>query len=210
MTVLNRKVAMGLKARREREKEELRQEILDAARELFVIEGYENVSMRRIAEKINYSPTTIYLYFKDKADLLYQICEETFAKLVNKGDKIMAENADPLTALKKIGRYYVEFGLRNPNHYMVTFILPHEHGMDKEKTENSTGMRAFNFVKMNIEECVQCGIFRKVDADVASQVMWAGLHGITSLLIAHGDFPWVKKVETIDLLIEALCKGLMK
>jgi len=69
---------MGSKQRREREKEALRQDILDAARELFVEEGYDNVSMRRVAEKIEYSPTTIYLYFEDKASLLYAICEETF------------------------------------------------------------------------------------------------------------------------------------
>jgi len=69
---------MGVQERRAREKKELRQEILDAARDLFVREGFENVSMRKIAEKIEYSPTTIYLYFQDKADLLDCICEETF------------------------------------------------------------------------------------------------------------------------------------
>ena len=68
---------MGVHERRAREKKELRQEILDAARDLFLREGYENVSMRKIAEKIEYSPTTIYLYFQDKADLLDCICEET-------------------------------------------------------------------------------------------------------------------------------------
>ena len=74
---------MGTKERRAREKEQLRQQILLAARELFVNEGYENVSMRKIANKIEYSPTTIYLHFKDKADLLDSVCKETLLNLLN-------------------------------------------------------------------------------------------------------------------------------
>ncbi|HSE38996.1 MAG TPA: TetR/AcrR family transcriptional regulator, partial [Blastocatellia bacterium] len=92
---------MGSKQRREREKEALRQDILDAARELFVNEGYENVSMRRVAEKIEYSPTTIYLYFEDKASLLYAICEETFAKLAKRMEAIGKEGDDPIEVLRK-------------------------------------------------------------------------------------------------------------
>src|ERR671939_111330 len=99
---------MGPKQRRAREKEILRQEILDAARELFVNEGYENVSMRRIAEKIEYSPTTIYLYFEDKAALLFAICEETFAKLAKKLETIVRQTQDPVEALKKGCRAYIE------------------------------------------------------------------------------------------------------
>src|SRR5262244_2221370 len=81
-TVNIRHSVMGVMERRIREKQALRQEILDAARELFVTEGYENVSMRKVAERIEYSPTTIYLYFKDKADLHDCICEETLGRLV--------------------------------------------------------------------------------------------------------------------------------
>ncbi len=79
---------MGIKERREKEQEDLRQKILDAASELFAKEGYSNVSMRKIARKIEYSPTTIYLYFKDKTDLLNQICEETFSNLIKDIEKI--------------------------------------------------------------------------------------------------------------------------
>ena len=70
---------MGTTERRARAKQLLRGEILDAARELFIKHGYENVSMRKIAEKIEYSPTTIYLYFHDKSEILHTLCEETFA-----------------------------------------------------------------------------------------------------------------------------------
>ncbi len=73
---------MGVTERRERERVEIRQKILDAARELFATEGYERVTMRRIAEAIEYSPTTIYHHFEDKDDLVNALCEKAFSALL--------------------------------------------------------------------------------------------------------------------------------
>src|SRR5215469_5578607 len=103
---------MGVQERRAREKKELRQEILDAARDLFVHDGFENVSMRKIADKIEYSPTTIYLYFQDKADLLDCICEETMSRLVRKQTVHEQTITDPLERLRRGLRAYIEFGLK--------------------------------------------------------------------------------------------------
>src|SRR5947209_14475124 len=114
---------MGVQERRAREKQELRQEILDAARDLFVGEGFENVSMRKVAEKIEYSPTTIYLYFRDKADLLDCICEETFARLLRKLTSLEASATDPLDRLRRGLRAYIDFGLKHPNDYRVAFLM---------------------------------------------------------------------------------------
>ena len=102
---------MGSKERRERAKENLREQIMDAARELFVSEGYESVSMRKIADKIEYSPTTIYLYFKDKTDLLVQLCDETFARLGERLERIRQKQEDPLLALREAARaFFVAIG----------------------------------------------------------------------------------------------------
>lgn len=202
---------MGSKQRREREKEELRQEILDAARELFVQEGYENVSMRRIAEKIEYSPTTIYLYFDDKVSLLYAICEETFAKLAKRMETIAKDADDPVRALKKGCRAYVDFGLKYPNHYKVTFINHPEHPRDDKRhlKEQSMGMRAYGNLRAAVEACIKAGKFRETDVDAVTQMIWAGGHGVASLLITMPGFPWVKKTELIDLMIDTLVDGLM-
>src|SRR5579883_2441830 len=107
---------MGVAKRKQREKLALRQEILTAARHLFAKEGYESVSMRRIAEKIEYSPTTIYLHFKDKDDLIQQLCEESFALLTRRIQKAVGTGGDPVERLKKGLRAYVEFGIQHPNH----------------------------------------------------------------------------------------------
>ncbi len=201
---------MGSKQRREREKEALRQDILDAARELFVNEGYENVSMRRVAEKIEYSPTTIYLYFEDKAAMLYAICDETFARLAKRMEAITREGDDPIECLRRGCRAYVDFGLKYPNHYKLTFINHPQHPHDEKKDlrEESMGMKAYGNLRSGVEACIKAKKFCVTDVEAVTQMMWAGGHGITSLLISMPNFPWVKKTELIDLMIDTLIKGL--
>src|SRR5262249_4537466 len=114
---------MGSADRKARQKENLRQEILDAARDLFVREGYESVSMRKIADRIEYAPGTLYLYFRDKSEILNSLCEETFAKLHKRMEAIHKDQGDPLEGLQRGLRTYIQFGLDNPSHYTITFIL---------------------------------------------------------------------------------------
>ncbi|HYK40315.1 MAG TPA: TetR/AcrR family transcriptional regulator [Candidatus Eremiobacteraceae bacterium] len=201
---------MGVKERKAREKRYLRQEILDAASELFVKEGYENVSMRRIADRIEYSPTTIYLYFKDKAELLESICQETFAKLIQRLTKIMEQPGDPVERLKRGLLAYIEFGLNNPHHYRSTFMTPLPEEMAKEKflKPESAGIQAFDFLRRCVYDCIAAGKFKTKDAELASQTLWAGVHGITSLLITHTQFPWVGREKVIDGVLDTLIAGL--
>ena len=201
---------MGVKERKERQKENLRQEILDAASKMFASEGYANVSMRKIAAKIEYSPTTIYLYFKDKNDLLNQICEDTFGKLYEKVSAIREESGNPLECLRKGTRAYIEFGLEHPNHYEVTFITPIMEYLGEKihPYEGSMGQRAFDFLRLQIAECVAQGYLKKGDVDVMSQTMWAAMHGLTSILIGHSDFPFVERDKLIDCLTETMIKGM--
>ena len=200
---------MGIAERRERQKENLRQEILDVAREMFATEGYESVSMRKIADKIEYSPTTIYLYFKDKNELLYQICEETFAQLGQQIRAISEPETDLLVRLHKGLRAYIEFGLAHPHHYQVTFMSPKfSHPTDEYHFEGSMGERTFNFLRSEVATCMQAGKLKQGDVDAISQAIWAGIHGITSLLIGHVDFPFVEKDKLIDTVIETMINGL--
>src|SRR2546421_2478328 len=114
---------MSVAERTSRHKQDLRQEILDAARDLFVNEGYENVSIRKIADKIEYAPGTIYLYFKDKADILRTICDETFGKLHRKLSAIAEDSGPPLDKLRRAGRAYVQFALDNSSQYLLVIML---------------------------------------------------------------------------------------
>lgn len=205
---------MGTKERREREREALRGEILAAARELFISEGYERVSMRRIAERIEYSPTTIYLYFRDKSEILDEICEQTFARLARSLERIEAKGLDPLEGLREGCQAYVQFGLRNRHQYRLSFMVSSQ-GVDRgedSRYEGSMGERAFGFLERSVARCREAGYLRDIEVAVASQVVWVSIHGLTSLLITLGedDFPWVERNRLIGQTIETLVRGLMR
>ncbi len=105
---------MGITDRKDREKEDLHKSILKAAREVFLEKGYHQTSIRNIAEKIEYSPTTIYLYFKDKDAIFYALHTEGFVML-NSKMSVLFSVAEPLERLKAMGRIYLEFALQNPD-----------------------------------------------------------------------------------------------
>lgn len=199
---------MGTKERRAREKEQLRQQILVAARKLFVNDGYENVSMRKIADQIEYSPTTIYLYFKDKADLLDSVCKETLLNLLNTLEELKRNNTDPIETLRKSGRAYVEFGLKYPQDYKLTFVIRPQFQRGLGLDEGSVGERVFNYLRAMVSECTQQKKFRQVDVETTGQVMWSAVHGVTLLLIDFPDFPWTEKDKLIDMVIDTTIKGL--
>lgn len=199
---------MGVQERRAREKKELRQEILDAARDLFVHEGYENVSMRKIADKIEYSPTTIYLYFQDKADLLDCICEETMSRLVRKQTVLAQTVFDPVERLRLGLRAYIEFGLKHPNHYKVTFMMLQPVAEGANCRSRDMGKRAFHHLRTTLALCVEQHLLEVADIETSAQALWATIHGITSLLITHTKFPWVDRDRLIDTVIENAIAGM--
>lgn len=193
--------------RQDSDKENLRQEIMDAAREMFVAEGYANVSMRKIADKIGYSATTIYLYFKDKTDLVHQICEQTFARLAQNIKAIQQLSDNPLEKLRSGLREYIYFGLKHPSQYEIVFITPLPVDMEKE-FEETNGKVAFDTLRTVIDECSSANLLKSKDVELISQTLWAGIHGVTSLLIQHGGFPFVERERLIDSVIETLISGI--
>ncbi len=200
---------MGVQERRAREKKELRQEILDAARDLFVREGFENVSMRKIAEKIEYSPTTIYLYFHDKSDLLDCIVEETFSRLVRKQTALDQTVTDPVERLEKGLRAYIEFGLKHPNHYKVSFMMPISiTNPDLCPRAREMGQKAFGNLRGMLEECAAKQLIEIQDLEATAQSVWAMAHGLTSLLIAKPHYPWVERNHLIETLLGNVMRGL--
>lgn len=198
---------MGVIERRERERTELREKILDAARELFISEGFEGVSMRKVAQKIEYSPTAIYVYFKDKEDLFHQLCHEDFGKLAEVFQYV-GEVSSPLERLKQIGRTYAEFGRRYPNHYKLMFMTPHPPQALDESDRAIKGnpeRDAYAFLKRTVEEAIAAGYLRPeyADAELVSQTLWAAAHGVISLQIAKCNDGWVDW-RALELRVETM------
>ncbi|MGE5645615.1 MAG: TetR/AcrR family transcriptional regulator [Acidobacteriota bacterium] len=195
---------MGVIERRARHKEALRQQILDAAREVFVTEGYESVSMRKIADKIEYSPTTIYLYFKDKAELLNCLCEEILMRLGQEIEKTPPA-PEPIAQLKQGMRVYINFGVNNPHDYRVAFMTSPR----ADPSQRPVSRRVFGYLRQDVARCIEAGKFRPVDLEMAAQVLWSAAHGITSLMVTHPGFPWVDQERVIDEAIDNAVRGLI-
>jgi AcrR family transcriptional regulator len=204
---------VGIQQRKKRQREQLRQEILDVAGELFAEGGYDNVSMRKIAERIEYSPTTIYLYFKDKDELLGQICENTFARLLAKIQDATKKHNDPVESLRIGCRAYIDFGISHPHAYRMTFADPyfasaHNSGMTMEEFKDSMGGRAFMFLERGIQRCIEAGRLRDVNVRETATAWWAMMHGVTMLLITKGKVPWVGAERLIDQSLDLLIQGI--
>jgi AcrR family transcriptional regulator len=190
-------------------KDGLKLEIMDAAREMFISEGFERVSMRRIAGKIKYSPTTIYLYFEDKADLLRQICDRTFRQLANRVVAIRAASNDPVEKLRLGLKEYIHFGLAHPDEYELVFISPLPISKDEE-FQLSSGAAAFDTLRASVKECVEAEVLKNSEVETISQVLWTGIHGVTSLLIKHKGFPFIREETLIEQVLDTLIDGVRK
>jgi len=201
---------MGVTERRIREKEELRQRILNAATELFSSEGFENVSIRKIADKIEYSPTTIYLHFKDKAELIGSICAQVFEGLEKALDEIAAQGLPPMEMLRRSLIRYIEFGQENPNHYIVIFCLPEPLEVSHAVCENpheKPGMACFDKLRQGVAKCMEAGQLRTADIETVSQSILMMIHGVTSMLLTMKSFPWVDKHTLIETSVDTILRG---
>lgn len=114
---------MGLKERQERDREAVSRSILDAARELFVTHGYQEVSIRKIADRIEYSPAAIYGYFPSKDDIFFALAEEGFRLLFSYGQEIeVRASADPADALREMFWRYYKFSKDYPEYFALMFL----------------------------------------------------------------------------------------
>ena len=204
---------MATTDRRARHRASLRREILDAASRVFADEGIERVTMRRVAEQIEYSPTTIYLYFKDKQDLVAAICDETFSQLAARLERLKPDpdavgpRPAPLDVLRDGLKAYVDFGTSHPHHYTVTFLQRQEIPADFA-FEHTIGARAFAFLRESVRACVAAGSLKATDVETTAQALWAGVHGLTALFVTMQGFPFAPRPALTDHLIETLLAGL--
>jgi len=207
---------MGTVERRERERQEMQTLILDAARELFAREGYEAVTMRRIAEKIEYSPTAIYVHFKDKLSLLRELCDRDFASF-NARLLGSADIKNPIERLRKIGYAYVDFALAHPNHYRFLFMteLPSVPPETSAIERGNPDQDAYAFLRATIAEAIAGGYLKPAykDADLVAQIAWGAAHGVVSLHNVKCSDSWIEwrpeqKVarSLIDLTIDGLLR----
>jgi AcrR family transcriptional regulator len=191
--------------------------ILEAAKELFASEGYERTSIRNIAARVGVSSTAIYVYFKDKDQLMYELCNSLFAGLLQGFQAVAQSDGAPLERFKRMMRAYVEWGLRNPREYRLLFMMPvsgigigHRPGPGVTKApESDLGMQSFALFQLQVQGLMDSGHLRRMDSALAAEILWAGGHGLVSLLITHADFPWSPREALIEGMLAAQLQGML-
>jgi AcrR family transcriptional regulator len=170
---------MTVAARKQREREEMRQLILDAAREIFLEKGFEQASIRNIAEKIEYSPGTIYLYFKEKDEIFHALHEEGFGRFLKQMQPLQ-HVSDPFERLKAMGRVYIDFALKNKDFYDLMFIMQAPMNVEEQDCWKM-GNQALSFLRQVIEDCKATGRFNGMETNHLSFMIWSTVHGMCAL-----------------------------
>jgi AcrR family transcriptional regulator len=202
---------MGIKERQDRERQAVRQAILDAARDLFVNEGYRHVSIRKIAERIEYSPAAIYSYFPAKDDIFYALAEEGFHRLDARVRSVLG-NDNPLEELRACWWAYYEFSKEQREFFELMFVdrsVP-------QITEQWAGLafvhQMLAFGAGQIQRCIDTGVFpRGTDAEVAMHLIWGAQTGPAVIgsgcRLAPGEDPDALARDVLELVIAGLKRG---
>jgi AcrR family transcriptional regulator len=175
---------MGINERKERDKQEMRKLILDTAMNLFLEEGFKNVSIRKIADKMEYSPATLYLYFKDRDEILFALHNEGFEELFRRQQELVSI-ADPAVRLRRHGEIYVNFAFEHPEYYNLMFIMRGPVKKIVEGEEWLVGMRSYEFFRNDVRSAIDAGILKGSDVDLATFSLWSLAHGIVALILRN-------------------------
>jgi len=173
---------MGSAERKEREKHETREMILAAAKKLFLTEGFEHVTMRRIASEIEYSPAAVYLYFKDK-DAIYCALQEQGFKELYRRQSVLAAIKRPDERLRACGRIYLDFAMENQELYDLMFIMRAPLMAFESPADWNLGRDTYEVLQNIINECIEQGYLKAPNAQIACFSLWALLHGVVSIFI---------------------------
>lgn len=218
------RIAGASSERRERQKAELRATILKVAGELFEQQGYENFSLRQVAERIGYSPTTIYLYFANKDDLILATVQDGFHAFDNRMAEIARDVTDPLQRIHALGSAYIDFGRENPSLYRLMFmqrsdiyVMPRFGDdpandpvpMDEQAPWGSPERprtASQGLLVTAVADGMAAGQLKDGNAMIIADVLWAGAHGLVSLAISPLLTPEHSQ-EMIEPLLSTLIEG---
>lgn len=196
-----------------------RDEILTAAKELFLEEGFAATTIRKIADRVGVSAPALYLYFSDKDAIMVALCDQTFGYLIAEMGRIEREGLKPLQQLRQCGRAYIDFGLKHPREYWLTFMSGNtpkpikERGHKPEDIDPTqpgmTGALAFARLVEQLRAVEAAGIKLKHPAEEAAELCWMGLHGLVAALINNPEFPWTKRDELIEGMLDMVTEGIV-
>lgn len=187
-----------------------RAEILEAAERIFVVEGYEGATIRKIADEVGVSSTALYMHFPDKNAILHEISERTIEVLLQRNREIAGKPIDAVVRLRMMLDAYMRWGLEHPNAYQVVYSLVRPPaaaavlvgGVDQ-------GAQSYEAFAGVVREIAAAGRLRSGSGDSAAQALWMSCHGVVALLTSRPGFPWAGREELIQVTLDGLISGLV-
>jgi AcrR family transcriptional regulator len=177
---------MGINERKARQKEELREQILEAAKKLFLEKGIEHTTIRSIAAEIEYSVGTVYLYYQHKNEILHDLHQNGFRQLGGEM-RVLTNVSDPMERLKALGRVYIRFAVENPEMYDLMFNMkaPMDFIESSHKEDWNEGKATFDVLRQNVAACMETGKFKGHQLEPLAFAIWSAVHGMASLHIGE-------------------------
>lgn len=164
--------------------QEMRQKILRVAGDMFVREGYEDTTMRKIAKAIGCNPATIYNYFENKETIFFALQEGAFSRFYEEFDDLRNEESRGFEKLKRIGRKYIDFGLKHPDLYELMFILKAPmNAAESLDPAWKVGAKNYDLLKKVVGQCIEEQSINVNDVESGAFMIWSMLHGMISLMI---------------------------
>jgi len=183
-------------------------EILHAAERIFVAEGYEGATIRKIADEVGVSSTALYMHFRDKDEILHEIGVAAMQALLECNSDIAARPADAVTRVRLMLEAYVRLGLEHPNAYRLVFCAAPRGDSVRSATAEIGSLCYDRYVGV-VREIAASGRLRIADPDCAAQALWAACHGLVALMITRDSVDWAPAEDLTSAVIGGLLRGLV-
>ena len=188
-----------------------RAEILEAAERIFVADGYEGATIRKIADEVGVSSTALYMHFRDKDEILHEICLAALQALLQQNSQIAAMPTDAVTRVRLLLEAYVRMGLEHPNAYRLVYCANQRPGTSPTQLATAETARLCyeRYVGVVTEIAAEGRLRGGGDPNAAAQVLWAACHGLVAPMITRPNVDWAPADELTSLLLEGLLHGLV-
>jgi AcrR family transcriptional regulator len=184
-----------------------RVEILEAAERIFVADGYDGATIRKIADEVGVSSTALYMHFRDKDEILQEICLTWVQALLVQNSEIAGRPGDAVSRVRLLLEAYIRMGLEHPNAYMLVYCAPQRSGAQAATAE--VAQKCYAAYAGVVDEIAAEGRLRVGDAKIAAQTLWAACHGVVALLIMRPSVDWAPADEMASLTLESLLHGMV-
>ncbi len=187
-----------------------RAEILEAAERIFVAEGYEGATIRKIADEVGVSSTALYMHFQDKSGILLEICERTLRRVLDCNREIAARPLDPADRLRAMMETYIRWGLEHPNAYQLVYGARDTAGTPWPEGVSALARESYDVFAAVVRELKAAERLRFGGSHLTAQALWLACHGLVALLTARPTFEWVGREDLINATLDGALAGHVK